>query len=133
MGKVEAASAYIGVNILLLLVLAFLVVGVRRRAGIALGDGGNEDLQRAIRVHGNASEYIPPAAIGLLALALLPAAPLWSVHVGGGLLTLGRVAHALGLSRASGRSLGRMVGTLSTRLALLGIGGMLVVFAVLPG
>ena len=41
------------------LYLSFLVIGVRRKNQISLGDGGNEDLKRLSRAHGNFSEYVP--------------------------------------------------------------------------
>ncbi len=40
--RLEIAALYAGVNILILLVLAVLVVAGRRKHKITLGDGGNE-------------------------------------------------------------------------------------------
>jgi uncharacterized membrane protein YecN with MAPEG domain len=96
MSAIDAATLYAGLNLLLLLALALLVVRQRMRHKVVLGDGGVEPLNRAIRVHGNAVEYAPLAVAGLVALALAGAA-VWIVHVGGVALTLGRVLHAQGL------------------------------------
>ncbi|NNG05285.1 MAG: hypothetical protein HKM95_14470 [Inquilinus sp.] len=48
---------------LLLMVLSFRVIGQRRRAKVALGDGGDVGLQRAIRGQANCAEYVP---VGIL-------------------------------------------------------------------
>jgi uncharacterized membrane protein YecN with MAPEG domain len=117
MSAIAAACLYAGLNILLLLVLSFLVVRQRQAHKVAFGDGGVEALTRAIRVHGNATEYIPPALVGLVALALAGGSPI-AVHVGGVVLTVGRLLHAQGFSGASGTSVGRFAGQLATYLAL---------------
>ncbi|MEL6857778.1 MAG: MAPEG family protein [Pseudomonadota bacterium] len=97
MSALQVAAVYIAVNILMLVWLAFRVVGHRFRGKISIGDGGSEDLAIAIRVHGNASENIPPFLVGLLALAFL-SAPIWSVHALGIGFTIGRLSHVVGMS-----------------------------------
>lgn len=122
--RLEIAALYAGVNILLLLVLALVVVMGRRRHKIRLGDGGNEDFARAQRAHANAAEYIPAGLVGLLMLALLePAAPLWLLHAAGATLTSGRLLHGVGLN-AGMLNLGRSLGVLLTWIAfaLIGVG-----------
>lgn len=122
----EAAAIYAGVNILLLLALAFRVPGQRQKHKVSLGDGGNPDVLRAIRAHANAAEYIPAALVGLTLLALFdPAVPAWLFHACGLTLTVGRLAHGLGLSMGE-INIGRMAGTLLTFLAYLLIGGALI-------
>jgi uncharacterized membrane protein YecN with MAPEG domain len=124
--RLEIAALYIGVNILILLVLSYVVVRGRRTHKIALGDGKNRDVERAIRAHGNAAEYIPAALVGILGLALLnPAAPVWLIHASGILLTLGRIIHGVGLN-LSAVNLGRTLGVALTWLAYLLIGGGLI-------
>ncbi len=124
--RLEIAALYAGVNILLLLVLAYLVVSGRRKHKIRLGDGGNEDFQRAVRAHANAAEYIPAGLVGILMLALLePAAPTWLLHASGISLTAGRIFHGIGLN-AGMLNLGRVGGVILTWLAYLLIGGGLI-------
>lgn len=126
MVRLEIAALYVGVNILILLALAFMVVRARQTHKIVLGDGGNEAAQRAIRAHGNASEYIPAALVGLVLLALLdPAAPLWLLHAAGLTLTIGRILHGIGLNTGP-LNIGRMAGMLLTILSYLLIGGGLI-------
>ena len=108
---------YAGLLGLLLLVLSWRVVRLRRSLRIGLGDGGNVELQRATRVHANFLEYTP---ITLLLLALLESnalAPVW-LHVAGAALLVCRVLHAWGLSRSGGTSFGRFAGTLGTWILL---------------
>jgi len=130
MTVIQAAALYVGLNILVLLVLALLVVRHRLSSAVALGDGGVPHLTRAVRAHGNATEYVPAALIGLVVLALLGVAP-WIVHVGGVLLTAGRIAHGYGLSTNDGASPGRQIGTLASWVAFLWIGGASIVMAFL--
>jgi uncharacterized membrane protein YecN with MAPEG domain len=122
--RLEIAALYAGVNILILLVLAVLVVAGRRKHKIRLGDAGNEDFARAVRAHGNAAEYIPAGLVGILMLARLePAAPLWLLHVSGISLTAGRILHGFGLHTGV-LNAGRMLGMVLTwiAVALMGVG-----------
>lgn len=125
--RLEVAALYAGVNILILLVLAVLVVMGRRKHKIVLGDGANEAFTRAVRAHANAAEYIPAGLVGLLFLALLePAAPTWLLHAAGISLTLGRLLHGLGLHTGT-LNFGRMFGMVLTWLSYaLIVGGLLV-------
>lgn len=130
MTAIQAASLYTGINILILFVLSFLVVRHRLKHQIVLGTGDNPALTRAIRAHGNATEYVPAALAGLIALAVLGVSP-WIVHVGGALLTVGRVAHGYGLSTNDGASPGRQLGAVATWLAFLWIGGAAMAMALI--
>jgi uncharacterized membrane protein YecN with MAPEG domain len=103
-------ALYAGLIGLLLLVLAAGVSLLRRRHKVGLGDGGNRDLQRAIRVHGNAVEWAVPALL-LLLVAELNRAPALLLHACGVAIVLGRLLHAFGLSRSGGVSFGRFVGS----------------------
>jgi uncharacterized membrane protein YecN with MAPEG domain len=122
--RLEAAALYAGVNILILLVLAVLVVGGRRKHKITLGDGGNDDFSRAVRAHGNAAEYIPAGIAGLLFLALMDetVVPFWLLHAAGISLTLGRVLHGWGLHTGT-LNFGRMFGMILTWLSYVLLGG----------
>lgn len=97
MSALQIAGIYVAINILMLVWFALGVVRHRFSGKISIGDGGSEPLARAIRVHGNAAENIPPALVGLLALALVQG-PVWSLHVIGVLLTVGRISHAIGMN-----------------------------------
>ena len=64
---------YAGLNALLLITLAMGVVHGRRTLHVPLGDGGDREMLRVIRIHGNASEYIPIFLILLFLLELVHA------------------------------------------------------------
>lgn len=109
---------YAGLSGLLLLALSFRVVGLRRKHRIGLGTGDEPALERAVRVHANFCEYVPLALVLLLVLELSAALPALVLHALGLMLVIGRILHALGLSRSAGTSSGRFVGTLLTWLMI---------------
>jgi uncharacterized membrane protein YecN with MAPEG domain len=89
---------------------------------IGLGTGGDAELEKAIRGHGNFTEYAPIGLIVLTSAELSGAAGGW-VHAIGILLIGGRLLHAWGLSQSRGKSFGRSSGIVLTVAALLaGIG-----------
>lgn len=85
---------YAAVLSLLIVWLSLNVVKLRRSGRVVLGDGGNPDLQVAIRAQGNATEYIPISLILLLLLELSKGNALM-LHIGGIAL---RSLHAYGLT-----------------------------------
>lgn len=120
--RLEWAAIYVGLNILILLVLAYLVVSGRRKHKIVLGTGDNAEFERAIRAHGNAAEYIPAGLVGIVLVALMePAAPTWLLHGAGISLTAGRILHAFGL-HAGPINAGRLAGMVLTWAAFLLLG-----------
>ena len=96
-----------------MLALALRVIVLRWSTKTGLGDGGDRRLARAIRVHGNAIEYVPLALI-LMLVAELGGAGAALLHGCGIALVSARIAHALGLARTAGTSAGRMLGTTVT-------------------
>lgn len=126
MTKLDWASVYAGINLLLLFLLAFGVVRARQTHKVSLGDGGNPAVLQAMRAHANATEYIPAALVGLGLMAILDPVPVLFVQVLGGVFTLGRILHGIGLSTSGGISAGRAIGIICTWLAFLGIGGVLI-------
>jgi uncharacterized membrane protein YecN with MAPEG domain len=125
----HAAALWAGLNLILMLVLSVRVVRLRRRLSVGLGDGGSPPLGRAIRVFGNASEYIPVALAALVVLALVNV-PAGLIHALGLTFTVGRIAHAVGISRSGGASLPRTIGVLATWLVYLIAAVVLLVYAV---
>jgi uncharacterized membrane protein YecN with MAPEG domain len=124
--RLEIAALYAGVNILILLVLAVLVMLGRRKHKIVLGDGANEVFTRAVRAHANAAEYIPAALVGIVLLALFdPATPVWLLHGAGISLTLGRILHGFGLHTGT-LNAGRTFGMVLTWTSYALIGGGLI-------
>ena len=77
--------------------LSFAVIGLRKKNKVGLGSGGHEDLERAIRAHGNFAEYVPFGII-LIACLELNGAPWWLVALPGITLIIGRLIHAKGIN-----------------------------------
>ncbi len=89
------SALYAVLGALLLVKFSFDVVRLRTQYHVSYGDGGFSELQVAIRVHGNAVEYVP---IGLILLLFMEmnGAQTWMVHVCGILLIVGRLMHSWG-------------------------------------
>lgn len=127
MSPIQTAAFWSGLLVLLLVILSVRVVLARRRHRVVLGDGGVPQVNLACRVFGNAAEYIPVGIAALAVLAML-GLPSLAIHVIGGGLFGGRLAHAFGLNDRRPTA-GRLLGMVLTYLALLGAGGMLLVHA----
>jgi hypothetical protein len=97
----------------LVLAFALRIILLRWQTKAGIGDGGDRRLARAIRIHGNAIEYVPIALILMLVAELNHAGPAL-LHGCGIVLVAARVAHAFGLARTAGVSIGRSIGTVGT-------------------
>ncbi len=114
------AASLLGI---VLMVLAARCVAARERQQAverAGGDSAEADaaLAHRMRVMANFVEYTPFLLV-LLAALETTALPSWIVYGLAAGLVLARILHAWGYSRATGRSLGRMVGALLTWGVLL--------------
>ena len=102
---------------LILVVLSYLVVNIRRREKIGVGTGDYLPLRLAVRVHANFIEYVPMALILIFLLQRNGGANLAAYLAGA--LVIARLLHAIGLSRTAGTSIGRFIGTSLTWVVLL--------------
>jgi hypothetical protein len=124
---------YAGLLVVLLLVLAGRVSLLRGKHGVSLGHGNEPNLVRAIRVHGNAVEWILPMLV-LFLVAELDGANRTFLHACGVLFVLSRIAHAVALSRTSKSSSGRFWGMGGSWLVIMLLAGWnIVAFARLVG
>lgn len=120
------SSIIVSVLTIIFVRLSLAVIGLRRKNKVGLGNGGHDDLERAIRAQGNFAEYVPFGVI-LLACLELNGAPWWLVAIPGIALIVGRLIHARGINTPppdfSQRVLGMKLtfGTLIT-LAILNLG-----------
>lgn len=105
--------------------LAVNVVRKRVKLGVQLGDGGNEEMNRAVRVFGNFAEYTALALV-LIALLEMTGGWRWLIHACGAVLLAARLGHAWGLSSSGGTTPGRLVGTAVTWTVIVVAGVMLV-------
>lgn len=125
----HAGALWVGLHLFLLLALSLLVVRQRRLHGVALGDGDVAVLTQAIRAFGNATEYVPAGMAAIIMLAVAGAPPA-AVHITGAVMFVGRVVHALGISRSGEASLPRAAGVLMTWLAYVFAGVALLFYAI---
>lgn len=98
--------------------LAINIIRLRKKFKVGINDGGNKDLAKAIRIHGNFAEYVPVALI-LLACYELNNASVIMLHALGAALLAGRALHVIGLSKTIGISMQRQVGMLATFFVIL--------------
>ncbi len=93
----------------------------RTKEKISIGDGGNEALIRRMRAHANFIESAPIVLALIAAIEISNGTSnwLWAVGI---VYIIGRLAHGLGMDDgAFGK--GRIVGTLTSMLTLLGLAG----------
>lgn len=112
-------ALYTGLIAILVVVLIFRVVAVRRDQRISLSDGGNEDLAIRIRQHANLIETAPLALFMLALLEINGYAPAIVLHAFGAGLVVARVLHALGMANVGPGFMFRSVGMASTILVLV--------------
>ena len=108
---------YAGLLALLLLVLGSRVSLMRSKLRVGMGHGDDVHLARAIRVHGNAVEWILPMLL-LFLVAELNGANRIFLHMCGLTFIGARIAHARGVSRTSKDSPGRFWGMAGTWLVI---------------
>lgn len=114
---------YAGLAGLMLIVLSVRVIQVRRARGFSSGDGGDAELKRRVRAHGNFCEYTPLALI-LLAGVEGAGSPAWFVHGLGICLLAGRASHAWSMTAGSIKA--RVAG-MSLTFLVLGVGGVVAI------
>lgn len=122
---------YAGLLALLFLALSWRVVAKRGPGGPSLGDGGDLDMQRRIRGHGNFAEYVP-LLVAMLAILELGGLPAPWLHVLGATLLVSRLLHGYALAFTAAFKFGRFWGTALTFLLLAVCGVLCVLQAVHP-
>jgi len=102
---------------LMFIKLSFDVISFRRKNKVSLGGGGVDELERAIRAHGNFAEYVP-FGLFLIGALELNEAPLELVAPLGILLIAGRYFHAKGINQPPPEFTNRVRGMKLTFAAL---------------
>ena len=82
---------------------------LRVKTGISLGPGDDKQQLLAFRRHGNFAEGVPLTVVMIAILELNGVSPT-AIHVLGGALVLGRIAHPLGLNPDNIQGIGRAIG-----------------------
>ena len=111
----------------LLLVLLYARVSQRRLATkIGVGTGGDAVLEQRVRAHANLIENAPLALL-LLYLVEQTGLDAWAVHAFGAAFLVARLLHAQGMSGSTGRSAGRLYGSIGTLLVIAALSVVLLV------
>jgi uncharacterized protein len=111
-------SFYAALLALIFVALSVRTLGMRRALGIAIGDAGNEALLRAMRAHANFAEYVPFALL-LIYLVEQTGTNAGFVQALCLSLLIGRISHAVGVSRVKERLAFRVVGMVLTLTPIL--------------
>lgn len=120
-------ALYASLCALLLVKLSLQVISLRRTHRISLGDGGNAELQAAIRTQGNATEYIPIILI-LMMLLEWAAAAWWIIHLAGIALLAGRIIHASALKTGNAKQ--RVLGMKFTFFLIMALAALNIFFLI---
>ena len=100
-------------------VLSVNAAFMRRRERIPVGDGSNEKMLRAMRIHANFAEYAPLTLLLLLMMELQGVAPNL-IHAGATCLLAGRILHAFGVRNVAEDFRFRVAGMALTFTSLIG-------------
>jgi len=104
---------YAAILAIIYVALSFNVIRMRIKLKIPFGDGKDKQLKRAMRVHGNFSEYVPLAIILLYFLELHSQNNLL-IHSLGSAFLIARLCHIFGVSQIKERIAFRVFGLFIT-------------------
>ncbi len=121
MGNLIITPIYAAIFTLIMVGLSAYVIKMRYKHRVVLGDGGNREMLRAIRAHGNFIEYVPMALILLVILELNGGDEI-VLHGLAGTLLGGRIAHLIGLNAK--KPIFRQLGMVLTYGVLVGLAGL---------
>lgn len=94
--SMSAAGLWVALNMGLMMLLGFNASRVRVRERVVVGTDQNPKLERAVRAHGNNTEWVPGLIICLLVAALLGESATL-IHLFGAGLFFARICHAHGM------------------------------------
>ena len=114
-----------GILLILQMLLAFTVSGARGQKDVWVGDGGQDSLLRAIRLHGNFAENAGIFVAGFTLLELSKFSPTLLAVLCAAFI-LARLAHAVGLSQANTGNAFRLFGGVGTYFIGLALGAALI-------
>lgn len=114
----EITAVYAGLLGLMLVALSWRIMRMRARLAVVMGDGGEKDINIAVRMQGNFIEYVPMALL-LICFDEILGWPSWTVHALCISLLVARVAHVHGLAQKNAMGAGRRFGARLTFAVLI--------------
>jgi len=118
MSHFEIFGIYLVLNLILFLCLTFYIIRFRFGNSISVGDGGSTVLLHRIRAQGNYIENAPLHLIGLISMMQLGTSSLM-MHVVGAMFIIGRILHAIGITRTDATNKMRQGGVVLTLLSFM--------------
>jgi uncharacterized membrane protein YecN with MAPEG domain len=114
---ITITAFYAGILALMVMALAINVTVHRAKLGVPMGDGGNPQMLRMIRLHGNAVEYVPLALVLMLAYEINGG---WhtALHIIGIALVAGRLIQTWAMWSTEIAGAGRGTGQTLTWLSI---------------
>jgi hypothetical protein len=114
---ISITALYAAILALIVVALGINVTMHRVKLGVPLGDGGNPQMLRMIRLHGNACEYVPLAVLLLLIYEVNGG---WhtALHIIGIALVVGRLLQTWGMWGTEIAGFGRGAGQSLTWLSI---------------
>jgi uncharacterized membrane protein YecN with MAPEG domain len=114
---VSITATYAAILAIIIVALGINVTVHRVKLKVSLGDGGNPQMLRMIRLHGNAVEYVPLAVVLMLAYEINGG---WhaALHVIGIALIAGRLLQTWGMWATDNTTRGRQIGQSLTWLSV---------------
>jgi uncharacterized protein len=109
---------YAAILALMFVFLSVRTLRTRRALKIAVGDNGNQQMLRIMRVHANFAEYTPIALLLIYFFEALGGLA-WVAHIFCICLLVGRVSHAYGVSQLNEVYKFRVFGMAMTFTAIL--------------
>ncbi len=116
---------YTAILAILFVVLSLRTIRLRRKLKISVGDAGNLQMLRAVRVHSNFSEYVPLSLLLIYFVEMKTTSEIF-VHGIGFSLLLGRIVHAFGLAQVKEDFRFRVLGMAITFTVILTCAGFLI-------
>jgi uncharacterized membrane protein YecN with MAPEG domain len=117
---ISLTAGYGAILALIVIALGINVTVHRVKLKVPLGDGGNKEMLRMIRLHGNAVEYIPLAIVLMLAYEINGGSHL-ALHIIGMALIAGRLIQTAAMWSTEIAGPGRGTGQTLTWLSIAGL------------
>jgi hypothetical protein len=117
---ISLTALYGAILALIIVALGINVTVHRVKLKVPLGDGGNKEMLRMIRLHGNAVEYIP-LAIALMAVYEINGGSHLALHFIGVALIAGRLIQTVAMWSTEIAGPGRGAGQTLTWLSIAGL------------
>lgn len=118
MTQANITPLYAALLALLFVGLGVRTVSLRRKLGVAVGHGDNPALHRAARAHANFAEYVPITLLMIFFVEINTGSTPW-IHILCGLLVVGRLSHAYGVSQVEENYRYRVAGMALTFTAII--------------